>query len=218
MTRVDGDSGDLAITPILLAAGAGSRFCDVGHKLVAPLPATPDRPAETVFDRALAALLAAHIGRPIVVTGRLDAAGLGIAGNDPMRGADDDTDVEVVHNSAWADGQMTSVHAGITSAARDGADAVVVGLADQPGIEPGAWQAIANAIANGARIAVATYDGRRANPVGLHREVWDLLRTTGDEGARSLIRLRPDLVVEVPCVGSPNDIDTVEDLSRWQSN
>jgi molybdenum cofactor cytidylyltransferase len=197
------------VTPVVLAGGAGLRFRDVGHKLSAALAEHHDRPRETVFARSLASVIEADIGRAIVVTGRLDAHDLGIA---------DRNDLDVVHNHMWADGQMTSVRAGITSADDDGADIVVIGLADQPGIKPSSWREVADAALGGARIAVATYDGKRANPVALHRDVWDLLSTTGDEGARGLMRLRPDLVVEVPCTGSPKDIDTVEDLTRWQSN
>ena len=63
--------------------------------------------------------------------------------------------------------------------------------------------------------AVATYRGVRRNPVRLDREIWPLLPTSGDEGARVVMRERPDLVEAVACPGDPLDIDTVEDLSIW---
>ncbi|HUF34163.1 MAG TPA: NTP transferase domain-containing protein [Acidimicrobiales bacterium] len=180
---------------VVLAAGGGSRFVGGGHKLLAPLG---DR---TVVRRAVEH--AAGAGLPVVVVqGAVDLA-------PALTGLD----VDVVANERWAEGQATSLQVGLAWARRHGHDAAVVGLGDQPGVPASAWAAVAATTA--APVAVATYDGRRRNPVRLASEVWDALPTAGDEGARSLMRRRPDLVVEVACEGEPHDIDTTEDLERW---
>ena len=209
MSRDEDSRADDVVTAIVLAVGAGSRFRDVGHKLTAMLPATAERPAEPVAHRSVAAAVTAAVGPVIVVTGRLSTSELGL----------DDTTVESVHNERWAAGQMTSVRTGLDIADRNASTIAVVGLADQPGIDPAAWRDVADAASIGPLpIAVATYDGRRGNPVALHRSVWGLLPDGGDEGARSLMRIHPELVREVPCTGSPTDIDTAEDLRRWQNS
>ena len=189
-----GPPGPDTTAAVVLAAGGGSRFRGSGHKLLAELDGRP------VVVHALDGVLDAGFDEVIVVTGAVDLADLVPPG------------VTVVHNPQWADGLATSLQAGIDAARRAGHEAVVVGLGDQPGVGARAWRAVA---ASDASIAVATYDGRRRNPVRLHRTVWPLLPATGDEGARTLMQVRGDLVGEVPCEGEPADIDTLEDLDRW---
>ena len=179
---------------VSLAAGAGSRFAGPTHKLLAPFKGRP------LVLWAVDHALAAGLDETLVVTGAAEIADL----MPPT--------VRVVPNPRWAEGQATSLHAAVKAADVAGHGAVVVGLGDQPSVPTDAWKAVA---ASRSQIAVATYGGHRRNPVRLARSVWSLLPADGDEGARSLIRRRPDLVSEVACVGDPADIDTADDLARW---
>lgn len=179
----------MSVAAVVLAAGGGSRFAGGGHKLLAPFRGRP------LVAWALDA--ASALDELIVVTGAVDL---------PLP-----VGAREVRNEHWADGQATSLAAGI--AAADGHEAVVVGLGDQPLIPAEAWRRVAAASAS--PIAVATYGGVRRNPVRLAAEVWPLLPSTGDEGARSLMAVRPALVTEVACPGAPADVDTWEDLATW---
>lgn len=198
----DPAGSDAPTVAVVLAAGAGTRFGDATvHKLAAALDGT------ALALRAVEAARRARIGIVVVVTGATT----------PPLPPDDDPHhrLIVVDNPRWAEGQASSLWAGLRTAEELGAHAVVVGLADQPFVTADAWRAVAQAT---APIAVATYDGRRGHPVRLHRTIWPMLPDHGDLGARELIRMRPDLVEQVACEGSPVDIDTVEDLERWQKN
>lgn len=193
-----------ATVAVVLAAGNGSRFIGPGHKLLAELDGRP------IVVAAIDAVVEAGIGPVVVVTGAVDLRQV----TDAHRRRVDPPAVIIAHNPDWADGQATSLQVAIREAARIGADAIVVGLGDQPFVRADAWTAVA---ASTAPIAVASYEGFRRNPVRLHRSVWHLLPAHGDEGARALIRLKADLVEAVPCQGSAADIDTREDLHSWQN-
>lgn len=177
---------------VVLAAGAGSRFTGPTPKLLATLR------GRRLVDHVLDAVTAAGLPAVYLVVGAVDI--------DPPPG------VAVVRNVRWAEGLATSLRAGIAAAAADGHDAVVVGLADQPGVTAEAWRRVAAA---SAPVAVATYEGVRGHPVRLADEVWDDLPETGDQGARSVVRGGDARVVEVRCPGSADDVDTVEDLIAW---
>ena len=185
---------------ILLAAGGGTRFGGNGHKLIALISQRP------VCSWSLKHLLEAKFENVVVVTGAVELhSALEI---EDVNGSDN---VQIVHNPLWQSGLASSLQCGINVARELGAQAVVVGLADQPAIPATAWLQVA---ASNSPLAVATYDGVRGNPVRLHAELWQLLPETGDDGARMLFKSHRDLIEEIPCLGSAQDVDTIADLEH----
>ena len=178
---------------ILLAAGGGTRFQGATHKLLASLR---DRP---VYQWAIEHAVEADLEVWVIT---------GCAELEPIN------DVEFVHNDQWATGQASSLQRAVAHARARGIDAFTVGLGDQPFVTSTTWRDVSDST---SPIAVANYHGVRGNPVRLSAEVWDLLPKEGDLGARNLFAQRPDLVADIPSDGSSADIDTLEDLQRWNS-
>lgn len=191
----------VSVVSVVLAAGGGTRFLADHHKLTTLLDGRP------LVAHAVEHALAGSPGPVVVVRGAVDL---------PLGDLLDR--VTVVDNPAWVEGQSTSLAVAIAVADGLGAEHVIVGLGDQPGVPPAAWRLVAAAPPTWP-IVVASYDGRRGpHPVRLHRSVWPMLPAAGDDGGRNLMREHPALVHEVPCPGTAADIDTLEDVQRWKSS
>jgi CTP:molybdopterin cytidylyltransferase MocA len=209
-----------SVAGILLAAGEGSRL---GQP-----KALVELGGQTLAERGVALLRAGGAGVVLVVTG---AAPVAIPG------------VRIVHNPYWRSGMGSSLVAGLralgpaapgeTAPAApaivpDGAagsaitttdvGAAVIALADQPLVGAEAVRRLIAAYRDGASVVVAAYGGKPRNPVLIARQHWaDVTElAAGDTGARPFLRAHPELVTLVECgdTGSPDDVDTPEDLAR----
>lgn len=183
----------MSVAGLLLAAGGGSRL---GRP-----KAVVRYAGETLAARGVRTLREGGCTPVLVVTGAAPV----------------DVPARVVHNPDWASGMGSSLRAGLAALADTDAAAVVIGLADQPLVGPGAIPRLVRAWQGGAVAAVATYDGAPRNPVLLDRSVWGEVAAAavGDTGARGWLRAHPGRVTAVPCdgTGSAYDVDTAADLA-----
>ncbi|WP_283234650.1 nucleotidyltransferase family protein [Candidatus Protofrankia californiensis] len=206
-----------AVGGLVLAAGAGRRF-GMPKALVT-------LGGESLVQRC-ARMLADGGCAPVFVV-------LGARAADVLRSTSLPRE-RVVLAPDWALGMSASLRRGLAALAavdenladrggnkdggNSGVDAVVIALADQPLLGAEAVRQLLAAHASGAVAAVASYGGQPRNPVLLHRAIWAEVSALahGDVGARAWLRANPDRVVMVPCdgTGSPDDVDTPDDLAR----
>lgn len=191
----------MSVAAVILAAGSGSRFnggdpdARPGAKLLAVVMGRP------LITWAIAPALEAGLDEVIVVGGAVELSSVV------------PETVTLLQNDDWSLGQATSLQVGLEWCRAKGHRGAVIGLADMPGLNAAAWRAVADAPLG--PMVFATYEGERGHPVRLDAEIWPMLATEGDEGARSVARRYPELVHEVPCLGEPGDVDTREDLELW---
>jgi len=188
-----------AVAAVVLAAGASTRLGQ--PKQLAPIGGRP------ALAYTLDALRASSLNRIVLVLGH---------NADEIAAALDLTEITVVRNDAYAEGQSTSVRAGVKALGDDIAAALMV-VGDQPLLAPTVVDAIVHAYEQtGGPFIVPVYAGEWGNPVLLARATWPLLdNLKGDTGARPILRKHMDMVLEVPVPGSLlDDIDTPEDYAR----
>ena len=188
------------IIGLLLAAGGARRFGS--QKLVAPVGGTP-------IVRHAANALRLGVDELVVVVGsdaRLVREALG------------GLDARFVENTEWPGGLATSLRAGI-DAVRNEADAVVIALGDQPGLDPALVRSvIATWRASKQPIVATRYRGNRGHPVLLDRSVFaEASRIAGDVGARVLMDHDPSRLAYVDVdQRAPRDVDSPLDLEALE--
>lgn len=189
----------MRIACVVLAAGEGRRFGGVKQ-----LARVGDR---TLLETALATVHAVPALDPVVCV-------LG-AHADAIRAEVDLSGVQVVVAPDWADGQSASLKAGVAAVA--GADAVLVVLADQPGITPIVIEGTLRAYDPDWHDAVRpVFTGTPGNPVLLGPKVlaW-VPELVGDTGARDLLRGYRVHTWDATALADPTDIDTPESLEAF---
>ena len=127
-----------------------------------------------------------------------------------------DLDVAVRFNPFYANGQSSSLRAGVGTVP-DSSAALVILLSDQPTIDPAVVSAVvAEWAASGSPIVQARYRGVGGHPVLFARTLFEELQSvTGDQGARTVIRNHHPQVRYVDVdTEPPPDIDTESDFER----
>lgn len=122
-----------------------------------------------------------------------------------------------VTNPEYADGQSTSLRAGLRGLGPE-VEAAVVLLGDQPEIRPAAIDAVVEAYRSGrGPVVQASYSGMPSHPTLMVRAIWEqlLAEVGGDEGARGVLDGHPEWRWNVEVGGSPpTDVDTEIDYER----
>ena len=184
----------MTIAAVVLAAGSGSRWEGPDHKLVHPFRGKP------LISWSLEAPLEADFDEFIVVTGSANLTPF-----IPERYTE-------IHNPHWELGQATSLKSAVDYAESMNHESLVIGLGDTPLVDSQSWKQV---LQQPEKLVCASYEGKRRPPFKIHRDFWQELPVEVEQCARNGLNSTTLPVVEVSCGGWPDDIDTVEDLKKW---
>ena len=195
------------ISIVILAAGTSTRLGQPKQLL--------DLGGEPLLRHTLRNALASRAGEVVLVLGHQAEA---------IRTAVGEHGQQTVINPDFADGQSTSLRAGLDAVADD-SDAAIVMLGDQPLVTPMVLdQIIERFERTGAPIVQPVFGETPGNPVLLARSLFpELLEIVGDQGARSVIASHVKEIerVRISDGPPPGDVDTVDDyqvlLKIWDA-
>jgi molybdenum cofactor cytidylyltransferase len=188
---------------IVLAAGGSSRF------------GSPKQLArwndQSFIERVVDVALASPVRPVIVVLGAEVSQSRTALGQRP---------VEIVINKAWAEGQSTSMQAGLAALPSNIGSALFM-LVDLPGITPDVVKAVVQRHRETlAPIVWPEFRGKRGHPVLFDRTLFpDLMQVSGDTGGRPVLLAYKDRAerVTVESEGILQDFDRPEDLEAVDS-
>lgn len=191
------------IAAVVLAAGLSRRMGQA--KLLMPVG------GRAIVRYVVESVLAGGVDSVWVVTGpdveRIEAALAGL-------------EVQIAVNPAPEEGQAGSLRAGI-AALPTSVEAVLIALGDQPSLAPAIIPALLAARRTSPKLIVAPrYRDGQGNPVLFKREIFpELLRLTGDQGARPILQKEPARVEWVELdLPMPPDVDTLDDYEKIRAN
>jgi molybdenum cofactor cytidylyltransferase len=121
-----------------------------------------------------------------------------------------------VINPNYAEGQSSSLRAGLQAVSLEARAAVVL-LGDQPGVSSAGIREVVRSYEEaGGPVVQAAYGGRAGHPVLFARRIWPEIETVeGDVGARDILSGHPEWVTTVDAGGDPpQDVDTWGDYRR----
>jgi molybdenum cofactor cytidylyltransferase len=194
---------------VVLAAGRGSRFRGVGHKLEQPISAADG--ADSLLTRTLRHAIATQLPVVVVTTPALaPTVHRLVAARDVVTLPEHDA-----HGRPQPIGMGHSIVAGVS--ASGAADGWLILPADMPLVRPDTILAVAHGLER-YPVCYAQYRGIQGHPVGFGTELYsELMALQGDEGARRIVARYAAQPIGVDDPGVHIDVDTAEDLARLQS-
>jgi molybdenum cofactor cytidylyltransferase len=195
------------IAGIILAAGMSSRLGSAKQLVRAR--------GQVLLDKILDEALASRLDRIVLVLGH-QAAEISAA----LKVRENHDRLHILVNPAYRDGMSTSLRIGAGSV-QNRFSAIMVLLGDQPFVRAYLINLLIDLFRSSEKdICVPVCRGRGGPPVIIGRRFYSaVMSTTGDIGARDILKSNPESIldVEIPDPKIFFDVDTRDDIDRMQS-